>query len=74
MHLHKTTLQLFDGNMVEDKDEGVVRNLPKVALAKAVRIVPQSWDNAISMRFEVYGCPWGNCHRVFGQNFKKTFV
>uniref|UniRef100_A0A8D0L4D1 Neuropilin n=1 Tax=Sphenodon punctatus TaxID=8508 RepID=A0A8D0L4D1_SPHPU len=45
---------VFQGNV--NPSDVVYRAFPKSVLARFVRIRPASWENGISLRFEVYGC------------------
>ena len=47
-------LQTLTGNTDQDT---VVRNEVRVFEAKYLRFRPQTWNERISMRVEVYGCP-----------------
>ncbi|KAJ8396085.1 hypothetical protein AAFF_G00021580 [Aldrovandia affinis] len=46
--------KVFQGNT--NPMDAVITDLPKPTLTRYVRIRPVSWENGISMRFEVYGC------------------
>uniref|UniRef100_A0A674I0T4 Neuropilin n=1 Tax=Terrapene triunguis TaxID=2587831 RepID=A0A674I0T4_9SAUR len=45
---------VFQGNV--NPTDVMYRTFPKPVLARFVRIRPASWENGISLRFEVYGC------------------
>lgn len=46
--------QVFRGN--SDRNTVVENYISPVIIAKFVRILPRTWHNHISMRFELYGC------------------
>ena len=48
--------QIFQGNIDEDS---IVENSFKTVLALFFRLYPQTWEDAPSMRWEVYGCDAG---------------
>ena len=52
-------VQVFDGNTADDKDDGKLIDLPYRVYAQTVRIVPLAWNGNISLRFDVYGCVFG---------------
>uniref|UniRef100_A0A9J7X4Z0 Neuropilin n=1 Tax=Cyprinus carpio carpio TaxID=630221 RepID=A0A9J7X4Z0_CYPCA len=47
-------IQLFHGN--QNPTDEVRARLPKPTLTRYLRIRPQTWEQGICMRFEVYGC------------------
>ncbi|KAH0519865.1 Neuropilin-1 [Microtus ochrogaster] len=47
-------IQIFQGNT--NPTDVVLGVFPKPLITRFVRIKPVSWENGISMRFEVYGC------------------
>lgn len=46
--------QVFTGN--SNPTDVVKATLPKPTLTRFIRIRPVSWDQGVSIRFEVYGC------------------
>ena len=42
-----------------DRNTVVLHFFSPVLLAQCVRFLPQSWENAICMRIELYGCSMG---------------
>uniref|UniRef100_A0A8C2AL03 Neuropilin n=1 Tax=Cyprinus carpio TaxID=7962 RepID=A0A8C2AL03_CYPCA len=50
----KTKQMLFHGN--QNPTDEVRARLPKPTLTRYLRIRPQTWEQGICMRFEVYGC------------------
>uniref|UniRef100_A0A671MFQ7 Neuropilin n=1 Tax=Sinocyclocheilus anshuiensis TaxID=1608454 RepID=A0A671MFQ7_9TELE len=50
----KTKQMVFDGN--QNPTDEVRARLPKPTLTRYLRIRPQTWEQGICMRFEVYGC------------------
>lgn len=57
-------LKVFQGNV--NPTDVIYRIFPKPVLARFVRIRPASWENGISLRFEVYGCKiTGRCPEDF---------
>ncbi|XP_026147219.1 neuropilin-1a-like [Carassius auratus] len=50
----KTKQMVFHGN--QNPTDEVRARLPKPTLTRYLRIRPQSWEQGICMRFEVYGC------------------
>lgn len=46
--------QVFHANT--DATEVVLNRIPHPILARFVRIRPQTWNNGIALRFELYGC------------------
>lgn len=46
--------QIFHANT--DPSEVVLNRVPQPVLARFVRIRPQTWNNGIALRFELYGC------------------
>ncbi|MBN3319756.1 NRP2 protein, partial [Atractosteus spatula] len=51
----KTPLEkVFHANT--DPTEVVLNRIPQPVLARFVRIRPQTWENGIALRFELYGC------------------
>ncbi|KAA0722745.1 Neuropilin-2 Vascular endothelial cell growth factor 165 receptor 2 [Triplophysa tibetana] len=47
-------LEIFHANT--DPSEVVLNRVPQPVLARFVRIRPQTWNNGIALRFELYGC------------------
>ncbi len=43
----------------EDRDTIVLYFFSLALVAQYVRFLPQSWNNEICMRIELYGCPMG---------------
>ena len=56
-------VQVFDGNTADDKD-GKLIDLPYRVYAQTVRIVPLEWNGNISLRFDVYGCVFGQSAEI----------
>uniref|UniRef100_UPI00358E2941 neuropilin-1-like isoform X2 n=1 Tax=Myxine glutinosa TaxID=7769 RepID=UPI00358E2941 len=58
--------KVFVGNV--DETNVVQNKLPNFTLARYVRLRPQSWENGISLRFELYGCHITDfpCSKPFG--------
>lgn len=46
---------MFDGN--KDSDSVVYNKLTPPVTALVLRLLPVGWQNHISMRMEIYGCP-----------------
>ena len=46
---------MFDGN--NDSDSVVYNKLTPAVTALVLRLLPVDWQNHISMRMEIYGCP-----------------
>ena len=57
-------VQVFDGNTADDKDDGKLIDLPYRVYAQTVRIVPLAWNGNISLRFDVYGCVFGQSGEI----------
>ena len=57
--------QLFDGN--KDRNTIVYQTLSQPIGARYVRILPEAWNNHISMRMELYGCS-GICFKKLPQD------
>ena len=59
--LYRNTLILliqdFTGN--KDRDTVVYHELNPAFRARYIRLRPETWENFISMRMELYGCPDG---------------
>ena len=49
-------LQTFPGNY--DRNGIQTRSFDPPLYARFVRLVPRGWRSHISMRLELYGCPW----------------
>uniref|UniRef100_A0A672Q645 Neuropilin-1a-like n=2 Tax=Sinocyclocheilus grahami TaxID=75366 RepID=A0A672Q645_SINGR len=62
----KTKQMVFDGN--QNPTDEVRARLPKPTLTRYLRIRPQTWEQGICMRFEVYGCKISDapCSRMLG--------
>uniref|UniRef100_A0A3P9L3A6 Neuropilin 2a n=1 Tax=Oryzias latipes TaxID=8090 RepID=A0A3P9L3A6_ORYLA len=54
MYRHSKNHKIFHGNT--DPTEVVLNRVPQPVLARYVRIRPQTWQNGIALRFELYGC------------------
>nr|XP_023695789.1 neuropilin-2-like isoform X1 [Paramormyrops kingsleyae] len=54
MYRHGKNHKIFHANT--DPTEVVLNRIPQPVLARFVRIRPQSWQNGIALRFELYGC------------------
>jgi len=52
--VHCYLMQVIQGNT--DRDNIVVRWLTHMFTAQYVRIHPETWNTAVCMRIEVYGC------------------
>ncbi|XP_028414341.1 uncharacterized protein LOC114537501 [Dendronephthya gigantea] len=50
-----TTQKVFDGNT--DENSVVTNVLSPAVTARYIRIHPKTWNNVISLRVELYGCP-----------------
>ncbi|XP_072110080.1 neuropilin-1a isoform X3 [Mobula birostris] len=50
----KNKQKIFQGN--SSPNETVIRKFPQTILTRYVRIRPQSWENGVALRFELYGC------------------
>ena len=49
--------QLFTGNdPTRDRDDVVTNDFDWPIAARFVRLNPQSWNNQIALRWEIYGC------------------
>ena len=55
---------MFDGN--KDSDSVVHNKVTPPVTALVLRLLPVDWENHISMRMEIYGCPgilhFPDCH------------
>ena len=47
--------QKFDGN--QESDTVVYNKLRRPVVTRYIRVIPTHWNNRISMRIELYGCP-----------------
>ncbi|XP_065110233.1 neuropilin-2a isoform X1 [Paramisgurnus dabryanus] len=54
MYRHGKNHKIFHANT--DPSEVVLNRIPQPVLARFVRIRPQTWNNGIALRFELYGC------------------
>ncbi|XP_051871643.1 neuropilin-1a isoform X1 [Pristis pectinata] len=50
----KNKQKVFQGN--SNPNDTVIRQFPQTILTRYVRIRPQSWENGVALRFELYGC------------------
>ena len=55
--------QIFDGNF--DYNTLIQHDFDPAFVARYVRLYPQTWNNHICMRWEVYGCDIGENNRIF---------
>ncbi|XP_067863692.1 neuropilin-1a isoform X2 [Heptranchias perlo] len=46
--------KIFQGN--SNPSDIVIRQFPQTILTRYVRIRPQTWENGVALRFELYGC------------------
>nr|AAR11554.1 neuropilin 2a [Danio rerio] len=51
---HGKNHKIFHANT--DPSEVVLNRIPQPVLVRSVRIRPQTWNNGIALRFELYGC------------------
>lgn len=58
--------KVFQGN--SNPTEVVYRPFAKPVLTRFVRIRPVTWENGVSLRFEVYGC------KITGKAFKSKGI
>uniref|UniRef100_A0A8C1RLN7 Neuropilin n=1 Tax=Cyprinus carpio TaxID=7962 RepID=A0A8C1RLN7_CYPCA len=54
IYRHGKNHKIFHANT--DPSEVVLNRIPQPVLARFVRIRPQTWNNGIALRFELYGC------------------
>nr|XP_015215075.1 PREDICTED: neuropilin-2 isoform X1 [Lepisosteus oculatus] len=54
IYRHGKNHKVFHANT--DPTEVVLNRIPQPVLARFVRIRPQTWENGIALRFELYGC------------------
>ncbi|XP_063067686.1 neuropilin-2-like isoform X3 [Engraulis encrasicolus] len=54
VYRHGKNHKIFHANT--DPSEVVLNRVPQPVLARFVRIRPQTWNNGIALRFELYGC------------------
>ncbi|XP_067110683.1 neuropilin-2b [Osmerus mordax] len=54
IYRHGKNHKMFHANT--DPTEVVLNRIPQPVLARFVRIRPQTWENGIALRFELYGC------------------
>ncbi|KAI7810391.1 neuropilin-2a isoform X1 [Triplophysa rosa] len=54
IYRHGKNHKIFHANT--DPSEVVLNRVPQPVLARFVRIRPQTWNNGIALRFELYGC------------------
>ncbi|PFX33163.1 Neuropilin-2 [Stylophora pistillata] len=59
--------KVFDGN--QDSDTVVYNKLTSPITARYIRLIPTTWNNHISMRMELYGCP--GCVSPYGMENRK---
>ena len=64
-------LQTFQGN----RDRLSVKTHPinPPVFGRYVRIVPRGWRSHISMRLELYGCPWSKLLAFLPLKLEKSF-
>ena len=62
LHLIPLLVQIFEGSW--DSNTSVTHYFYKAVVAQYVRIVPQTWNGAIAIRFEILGC---NCKYTNGK-------
>ena len=48
-------LQIFAGNNAHD-NEAKVNNLPEAVMTSGIQLIPLSWNDWITLRFDVIGC------------------
>ena len=46
---------MFDGN--QESDNVVYNKLRRPIVTRYIRVIPAHWNNRISMRIELFGCP-----------------
>ena len=65
-------LQTFQGN----RDRLSVKTHPinPPVFGRYVRIVPRGWRSHISMRLELYGCPWSKLLAFWPLKLEKSFL
>ncbi|KAM4676585.1 adipocyte enhancer-binding protein 1 [Discoglossus pictus] len=63
---------LFYSNV--DKHTPVQTDFPEPAVARFIRIYPQTWNGSLCMRVEVLGCPISNVVSYYSQNEVLTSV
>ena len=63
INLYLCLLQQFQGNY--DRYSIRTHAFKPALFARYVRINPRGWRSWISMRLELYGCPWSKCLVLF---------
>ena len=65
VHFFLFFIKTFPGNY--DRNGIQTRSFNPPIYGRFVRIQPRGWRSHISMRLELYGCPWSKCYFIYSK-------